>query len=229
MPRSPSAWLSSLATRTLLNASYLTTPSPCGANCSYDAQFVGPTFECQPGAFDLDILASVAFTYYSNSSSSIETHSAWSADGLNYLAVDHPTDQLTLDQVNNTYSFDIAWRNDSSSVVQSMRCTTYVSVYSAKISFVNFRQQVDVSVGNSSLLNAALLSSRALFYDLQNSPEARAGEVLPASFHSYALNTSVDTTETFLLCNVLAMKDSLIQVLGGAISAYGKSRDQCVL
>lgn len=65
-----------------------------------------------------------------------------------------------------------------------------------------------------------------LLYFLEH-PSARVSDrdldntILPKQFIAFASNETLDTDVVFQSLNMLAIKDSLIQALGGAISGYG--------
>jgi hypothetical protein len=213
-----------------MNGSYAPAESPCGANCSYTATFFGPSFACDDVTMNVNDLATIAFQQYRNQSSSRTGSGVWVPDSANYLAVDHVKNRTNPGSIyDQVYSLDMLFKevgDSSSKTLRGLSCVAYKAEYTAKVNYTNFVQKVELNVKKLQPLNASLTRRSSLFYNLLVEQRKNFYETpLPDEFRvDFATNDSQKSrTETvFEECNLLAIKDSLTQVLGGAISSYGK-------
>jgi hypothetical protein len=211
-----------------MNGAHVPMESPCGANCSYTVNFLAPSFQCNDRTMNVSDLASLAFRKYSNETNSEGVHSEWSSDNVNYLAVDHRSNNTILGPSNDSYySFDLLVKPPREIGILTpnplgVSCVTYISNYTAKFQYTNFSQKVDVDVKKLRPLNASMTSPTGLLFSLEHLPNRDYyNQVLPKQFIAGVNLETLNTDDVFQSLNMLAIKDSLVQALGGAVSGYG--------
>ncbi|KAM5527875.1 hypothetical protein FOXYSP1_19749 [Fusarium oxysporum f. sp. phaseoli] len=191
-------YLSRVAKRSIMSGSFLPSPSPCGANCSYTVTFLGPSFSCQD-QISSDLPQLVAQNY-GNVSSNGRARSEFNPAYIQYIAAQNYTAAL-----NGNFTFEVQWNNHS-----SLSCTTWYSEYTLSISYSNFVQSVAVHVLKQQPLNGTYLAANALFY--------KDGSWYP---NDWVLMSGVNVSTAYRESNVRAVMQSLVDTMSGAVSEYG--------
>lgn len=145
--------------------------------------------------------------------------SVWDDNQLNYLAVDYVQNT---GKANDQYMLDIlfapnGWR---SSDRRSLNCKTVVSDYTVKVNFTDARQTIKVETNERALLGVSITEENDIFLKaFSNLKGKEYTEVLPDNLSN---DNGPSLGQTYRMCNIRAIRDSLTTALQGAISGYGK-------
>lgn len=210
--RWPDVRYSGIGKRTILEGSYLTRASPCGANCSYTLVFSAPSLRCQETTSNPDLEEQV-FTYYSKENKLEGAGSEWVADSAEFMAAPYPS--------GGQFLFDLSYRSRDTNNMAHMSCTTLDSTYTAYVKYMDWIQTVTVDITEGQPLNASAIGRSNLFYDVMQSVPTETGFAYSDStFYNF---TTEELFDMYHGSQLRTIRDTLVRALSGAISAFGKN------
>ncbi|KAF9694807.1 hypothetical protein EKO04_006817 [Ascochyta lentis] len=218
--RSPLIRYLSLGKRTLLEGSYLTRPSPCGANCTYNLVFSAPSLQCEQDTPNPSLEGRV-FKLYSNVSQSEAISGSWNPRTIDFMAAPYQANLTESDDGHTSlYKFDLTYRDQTTNGLRNTSCTTLDANYTANITYENSVQTVTVDIAQGQALNATILSINSLFYHVVQAPDPTATnltwENAPMRYFS-----EESLSELYHGVQLRSIRDALIRPLSGAISSFG--------
>ncbi|KAF2144859.1 uncharacterized protein K452DRAFT_305825 [Aplosporella prunicola CBS 121167] len=228
-PRTP---IIRLAKRVLLADDYLTMPSTCGRNCSYNIQFSGPVLKCQSKTFPG--LHKVVQAQYPTANAtpafSVGTASAGFGPAdieWRYLGAQQIVNETILGDGSTQYfRFDMQYP-----MIDSMRtpgggenisCVTLAANYSVNASFIEDKQTLTWEVFDEPQpLNASLFGN-VWFEDAGTDPDpflkinfTQVDEPMLVPPHG-----SIPISQAVAGLNIRAISEALTSTLAGAIVGY---------
>lgn len=226
--RAPSSRYLNIGKRTLLEGSYLTRPSPCGANCTYTLTFAAPGLQCERDSPNLGLEGKMLNLYGNVSRSEYGTMPQWRGERANFLAAPYRTNVTeSEDRHTALYKFDLTYHDRATKSLKNTSCTTVDARYTANITYQNSVQTVLVDVVNGNALNATILSINSLFYNVIQSSDPTATNL---TWDNSALRAFSDESLSNLYHGIqlCAIRDTLVNPLSGSISSFG-TMYQCIL
>jgi hypothetical protein len=239
--RGPKSKVQRIAQRVLLSGELLTWPSPCGQNCSYILEFQGPAFECNntidnkayswyPNDFGADfsadpVITDGGFRYYAHENSPA-TQDVNNIRGGN--SVEEGIGDGSHGRLKDTkFVLEIFWApSDASnqSTQAAMTCFTTMANYTVNVTYINSQQKMNITTKKTDYLNPFFLlsggtNSTIMRWDNKDPITANEDDT-NAWDNQRGVNYPVQTFYTQK--NLLAIRDSLVQLLTGSVYGDGK-------
>ncbi|KAI9927244.1 hypothetical protein ASPWEDRAFT_46700 [Aspergillus wentii DTO 134E9] len=193
----PTNELSRIARQSILAGRYLTSPSPCGQNCSYTLEVNGPSFKCHDYASP-DLLSWVNNTYPRTKD--------WP-----YLYIASTDSAARTNSSKYALDIQLQWSQDGE--YHNLTCVAYDSVYTFNMTYHKGLQETATHVRQNGQLNAS-----SLYFD---------NSVLPKDGGSEGVvnDTSVGANGGNIMdinrrSNLAAIHDSLALALAGYIDIF---------
>lgn len=192
--RSPSNKASRVARQAILAGSYITSPSPCGQNCSYSIDISGPSFQCSD-TVSPDLASWVNTTY-----PQYDTFKYVYLASQNSRALTSPSWEFV---------FELQWSSSPTGGYQNLSCTAYEALYSFDIGYLNGEQTVTTTnVQHITKLNASH------FYDDYGLQPINGGPEVNSSSVSLEGGNITDINRRM---NIAAIQDTLVDAFSGYI------------
>ena len=197
--RMPQLSLSRVGKQTITMGSYRTSPSPCGQNCSYTLEVLGPGYLCEDlVSYNLSEVINDAypgtepFVYYDHSL---------------FMAAESSNRSVT------EYRFNVTWLGEGNVSPQYLSCVAQETVYSMNVSYLNGQQAVETNIVSQKVLEPLQsLGNYSDFYPLDKNQTVSELE-----------SQGVNVIEHFRRANLIAVKDTLVRSLSGLVAQASES------
>ncbi|KAI9730399.1 MAG: hypothetical protein M1834_005909 [Cirrosporium novae-zelandiae] len=200
----PKIKLSRLGIQTIVSGNYQTSSSPCGQNCSYTLEVTGPGFKCEDRIYS-DLQSLVNDTVYG-------TYSYDITDGAIYLAGENSSDSVNSDDM--FYRFELQWRDTGVGQAQNLSCLLHEASYKMNVSYLDGVQTVAVKSHIGKVLDSTdIYNDFALLPNTTKEYESYEFMVTNSTIGESGTNIA----DLFKRCNILAVKDTLVDGLSGLV------------
>lgn len=216
--RLPADRYKGLARKTLLQGSFLTRPSPCGLDCSYNLTFAAPSLRCVE-ATNMPNLNDTAFPIaYTSPFKDLEN---FDPTKYNYMGAPIKSNNTFLGQsTDDSFVFVVSFRAPDDDSYQFFSCVMMDATYNSQVTYKNGTQNIDLHINNEKPLNASFLDVPSLFYDLMAADSGTAPMTYPTTF----LKKTEDQVLTAMHgTQIRSMGDAMLYCLAGYIKEYGMS------
>ena len=152
----------------MLKGSYITTPSPCGANCSYSLSFTGPVFDC----VNLDVVNSVSISDHYTGATTNTTQ--FKKGGSMYSAAENTPRQYPLKSpvdkyVGDTMDLDVYYiLANSTTEAAHIKCVTWMANYDVDVSYTEGEQTYAVKTEKKYAIGTPVHARHNNFYTLDD-------------------------------------------------------------
>ncbi|EEA28940.1 hypothetical protein EYB25_000151 [Talaromyces marneffei] len=191
-----------LATQSMLAGSYITSPSPCGQNCSYTIDVNAPTFQCNESSVSSDLFSWVNHTYPQYGA-------------FRYIYAAHANSAALVESPYN-FNFQLSWSNGGlTGRLQNLSCTAYEAVYTLRIDYREGLQTVTTT--NTQL--GPMLNSSNLYTDYGMRPVNGGNGTDPIVDATSTALGGDNVMDSNRRANMAAIQDTLADSLSGFIDA----------
>ncbi|KAF9895119.1 hypothetical protein FE257_000021 [Aspergillus nanangensis] len=196
----PTVQVNRIAKQVIIGGNYLTSTSPCGQNCTYAIDIIGPSWKCTDED-EPELFSWVNKTY------------PQATTGIPYIYLAYPDYALRVNQSNPLFNFHLRWQQGEgkSASYQNLSCIAYESSYALNITYSNGQQTVDSKVKALHPLNATYI-----YWDNAVDPNT-LDPVIDATTVSDMGNLVV---EAYTRANLAGIQDSLAVALEGYIDMF---------
>ncbi|KAF2642206.1 hypothetical protein P280DRAFT_296628 [Massarina eburnea CBS 473.64] len=211
--QSPTLRYSRLGMLTLLDGAFVTQSSPCGANCTYDISFQGPSLRCEDADKNVDLDSKVFNNLNASLSQSQGFNSQFSLSSANFMAAPYnPTSDLI--------EFAISFMDQQSNALRNVTCITMSATYDAHVEYVNGAQKVTAQTSKEEPINGTILN-KSPFYDvIQSKPWSSPIRFSPTG---YSIHSDDELNDAFHGAQLRSISDTLLGAIKGGISSYGNN------
>ncbi|PVH99348.1 hypothetical protein DM02DRAFT_472655, partial [Periconia macrospinosa] len=218
----PSAELSGIGMKTVLQGSYLARPSPCGLNCSYDLEFTAPSMKCEEASIDMNIVGQ-AYQQWPSTSYPPWDNSNPIQDIGNYVAISHYSEggEVFKNKTTDQLVLNIVYRHKDSPMPRAISCVTMAATYNVHVEYLNSIQSITTSSKDETPVNATRLVDPELFYDVIGSESVPDGFVYKIA--PYKNFTKEELFSRYRDCQLRAIQDALINGISGIVDKYAFS------
>ncbi|KAK2732113.1 hypothetical protein CKAH01_02059 [Colletotrichum kahawae] len=197
---------SAIGKRSPLEGGYLTRPSPCGVNCSYDLQFAAPSLQCKDAN-----PVSTAKLYFNT-----DLNGTYTQNGF-YRASHYPhTQNPDFKRVNDLYEFVMVWAESDgqrqNATLRALNCVAMAATYNAHVNYTNSIKPITVGISNEKPLNATALFYPNLFYGEQRAKDGPNGIEYTDTTYTHSKD---ELNALFNGCQLLSMVETLTEPLKG--------------
>jgi hypothetical protein len=224
--RQPNIAATRIGKQVLLGGDYLPTPSPCGNNCSYSIEFLGPSYRCEDKIYsDLEILVNSTLTTEIQRMTQLFNRTLFLGAETALLSSDNETilgRRYEMQWKDNALVMDGNQGHVGTGLIpQNLSCVLYEATYHVNISYLNGKQTVLTKVNNGLILNTTNFGNdNAIIPEPPKNAKDGLSVIITNSTMGGAGGTTV--LDLFTRSNLMAVKDTFVLPLVGYLGTPGE-------